>query len=151
MLATLVLWLLASAPAQTTTPADWKIVKDSKGLCQIAVPPDWEALSENSGAAVFRDASTAIAVVTGQPGQAFKPLPESLLRLWRLRKDQLFENTPRRIFYQDRISKHSEEQNGYSVSVPSKSGTCSCHVGALLSVSKETVKTISMSLRPVPE
>ena len=62
MLATLLLWLLAIAPAQST-PADWKIVKDSKGLCQIAVPLDWDALFENTGAAVFHDAATAIAVV----------------------------------------------------------------------------------------
>ena len=54
MLATLLLWLLANAQAQAT-PADWKIVKYSKGLCQIAVPPDWDALSENTGAAVFRE------------------------------------------------------------------------------------------------
>jgi hypothetical protein len=60
MLAALLLWLLASAPAQTP-PADWKIVKDSRVLCQIAVPPDWDALSENSGAAVFHDPSSAIA------------------------------------------------------------------------------------------
>lgn len=73
MLATSLLWLLASASAQTK-PADWKIVKDSKGHCQIAVPADWDSLSENARAAVFHDATTAIAVVTSQPGQAFKPI-----------------------------------------------------------------------------
>jgi hypothetical protein len=39
MCATLFLSLLASDLAQTT-PAGWKIVKDSKGVCQIAVPPE---------------------------------------------------------------------------------------------------------------
>jgi hypothetical protein len=150
MLATLVLWLLASAPAQAT-PADWKIVKDSKGLCEIAVPPNWDALSENTGAAVLHDAATAIAVVTSQPGQTFKPLPESLQRLLGIRKGALFENTPRRIFYQDKTSKHSEDPNGYSASVPSKAGTCSCHVAALPSTPEETAKEIALSLQPVPE
>src|SRR5216684_3938457 len=56
MRATLFLSLLASALAQTT-PAGWKIVKDSKGVCQIAAPPDWDPLSENTGAAVFQDAN----------------------------------------------------------------------------------------------
>jgi hypothetical protein len=150
MLATLLLWLLASAPAETT-PADWKFVKDSKGLCQIAVPPDWDSLSENTGAAVFHDATTAIAVVTSQPGQAFKPLPESLQRLLGIRKDTLFENTPRRIFYQDKVSKHSENPNGYSASVPSKAGTCSCHVAALPSTPEETAKKIALSLQPAQD
>jgi hypothetical protein len=150
MLATLLLWLLAIAPAQTA-PADWKIVKDSKGLCQIAVPPDWEPLSENSGAAVFHDATTAIAVVTSQPGQAFKPLPESLQRLLEIRKDRVFENTSRRVFYQDKISRHPEDPNGYSASVPSKAGTCSCHVTVLPDVPGETAKEIALSLQPAPE
>ena len=145
-----VLWLLASAPAQTP-PADWKIVKDSKGVCQISVPPDWDALSENSGAAVFHDPSTAIAVVTSQPGQVFKPLPESLQRLLGIRKDTIFENTPRRIFYQDRISRHSEDPNGYSAGVPSTNGTCSCHVAALPSTPVGTAKAIALSLQPAPE
>jgi len=150
MLATLLLWLLASAPSQATTPADWKIVKDSKGLCQVAVPADWEQLSENTGAAVFRDATIAIAVVTSQPGQSFKPLPESLLRLLGIRKDKVFENTPKRTYYQDKISKHSAEPNGYSVSVPRKNGTCSCHITVLLTTPAETAKTIALSLQPAP-
>ena len=150
MLATLLLWLLANAQAQAT-PADWKIVKDSKGLCQIAVPPDWDALSENTGAAVFRDTTIAIAVVTSQPGQAFKPLPESLQRLLGIRKDTVFENSPRRIFYQDRISRRSEDPNGYSASVPSKAGTCSCHITAVSSIPEETAKKIALSLQPTQE
>jgi hypothetical protein len=56
-------------------PAGWQIVKnsknDSKNACQIAVPPDWSQYGDNSGAAVFHDVSTAIAVVTSEPGQAF--------------------------------------------------------------------------------
>ncbi|HVP47183.1 MAG TPA: hypothetical protein VMT32_11390 [Bryobacteraceae bacterium] len=150
MLATLLLWLLAGATAQTP-PADWKIVKDSKGLCQIAVPPDWEPLSESSGAAVFREATTAIAVATSQPGQAFKPLSDQLQKLLEIRKDRLFENTLRRVFYQDKISRHPEEPNGYSASVPSKGGTCSCHVTVLPDIPGETAKKIALSLQAVEE
>ena len=148
--ATLFLSLLASAPAQTT-PAGWKIVKDSKVVCQIAVPPDWDLLSENTSAAVFQDATTAIAVVTSQAGQAFKPLPETLQKMLGIRKDKLFENTERRIFYQDKISKRSEDPNAYSASVPGKGGTCSCHVVVLRSVPEETAKKIVLSLGPVQE
>jgi len=150
MRATLFLSLLASALAQTT-PAGWKIVKDSKGICQIAVPPEWEPLSETTGAAVFQDAPTAIAVVTSQAGQAFKPLPESLQKLLGIRKDRLFENTARRIFYQDEISKRSEEPNAYSASVPGKDGTCSCHLVVPPSIPEETAKKIALSLGPAQE
>jgi len=98
MRATVFLSLLASALAQTT-PADWKIVKDSKGVCQIAVPPNWEPLPETTGAAVFHDVTTGIAVVTSPAGQAFQPLTATLQKLFGIRKDKLFENSTRRIFY----------------------------------------------------
>ena len=103
MFAALFLSLVASAWAQTT-PAGWKVVTDSKGACQIAVPPDWELLSEN---------------------------------------------TARRIFYQEKISRHADDPNAYSVSVPGKAGTCSGHISALPSVSDETAKKIALSLGPV--
>jgi hypothetical protein len=150
MRTTLFLSLLASALAQTT-PDGWKIVKDSKGVCQIAVPPDWDPLSENTGAAVFQGPATAIAVVTSQSGQAFKPLTETLQKLLGIRRDKLFENTARRIFYQEKISKHSEDPNAYSASVPGKAGTCSCHVVVLPSVPEETAKKIALSLGPAKE
>jgi hypothetical protein len=69
---------MVSALAQTT-PAGWKIVKDSK-VWRIAVPPDWEPLSENAGAAVLQDTTTAIAVVTSQA---------DLRILWRQREPLL--------------------------------------------------------------
>ena len=150
MRATLFLSLLASALAQTT-PVGWTVVKDVKGLCQIAVPPDWDPLFENTGAAVFQNATTAIAVVTSQAGQAFKPLPETLQKLLGIRKDKLFENTARRIFYQDKISKHSEDHNANSARVTGKAGTCCCHVVVLPRVPEETAKKITLSLGPAQE
>lgn len=150
MLGVVVLSLLASVSAEIP-PAEWKIVKDPRGLCQIAVPPDWEEVSESAGAAVLHDTETAIAVVTSQPGQAFKPLSESLQRLLGIRKAALFENTPRRIFYQDKASKRSVDPNVYDSSVPGKSGTCSCHVAALPGTPEETAKKIALSLQPAPD
>ncbi len=127
------------------------MVTDSKGACQIAVPPEWVPLGDAAGAAVLQDATTAIAVVTSQPGQAFKPLPESLQKLLGMRKEKLFENTARRILYQDKTSKNSEDTNAYSASVPGKAGTCSCRVVFLPSVGEETAKKIVLSLGPLPD
>ena len=149
MLAAL-LALLASVPAQTPA-AGWQTIKDVKGVCQIMVPPDWEPLSGSAGAAVFQGATTAIAVVTSQPGQAFQPLAEKFLKVLDVPKDKLFQNTAKRTFYQDRISRHPDEPNAFSSSVPNKAGTCSCHIVVLPSVTDETAKKIALSLGPVQE
>ena len=146
----LVLLFFSASPAQTV-PAGWKVVKDSRSLCQIAVPPEWVPFEDNTGAAVFRDTTTAIAVVTSQPGQAFKPLPESFLKLMDIPKARMFENTVKRIFYQGKTSRNAEDANAYSASVPGKSGTCSCHLAVLPSIAEEIAKKIALSLGPVSE
>jgi len=151
---TLILLFLPSVSAQVV-PAGWQIVKDSKhdskNACQIAVPPDWSQYGDNSGAAVFHDVSTAIAVVTSQPGQAFRPLPEALQKALDIRKEKMFENTARRIFYQDKTSANREDPNAYSVSVPGKAGTRSGRVTFLPSISEDVARKIALSLGPVPE
>ena len=147
---TLILLFLPSVSAQVV-PARWQIVKDSKNVCQIAVPPDWSPYGDNSGAAVLHEVSTAIAVVTSQPGQAFRPLPESLQKVLDIRKEKMFENTARRLFYQDKTSGNREDPNAYSVSVPGKAGTCSGRVTFLPSVSEDVARKIALSLGPVPE
>ena len=146
----LALLLFFSASAQTI-PAGWKVVKDSKDMCQIAVPPEWVLLEDGSGTAVVQDFRTAIAAVTSQPGQIFKPLPESLQKVLAIRKEKIFENSVKRLFYQDKASKSSSDPTGYSASVPGKAGTCSCHVTFLPSVSADTVRKIALSLGPVPQ
>jgi hypothetical protein len=144
----LVLLSALAAPAQT--PAGWKIIKDSKSTCQISVPADWSPMGDASGAAVFKDPTTAIAVVTAQPGQEFKPLTEPFIRAMGLPKDKIFENSTKRIFYQDETSKGPDDSSAFSVSVPAKAGSCSCHVAFLPSVAGETAKKIALSLAPVP-
>jgi hypothetical protein len=143
----LVFLALPAASAQTA-PADWKTVKDNKGHCQIAVPPEWISLGENTGAVSLRDPTNMMAVVTTQPGQEFKPLSEALVRSLEIPKDKLFENSAKRIFYQDRTSKGTEDANAYSASVPAKSGTCSCRVVFLPANSAEVAKKIALSLAP---
>jgi hypothetical protein len=148
----LLLVLLCSLPALgQTVPADWKIVKDPRNICQIKVPPEWVPLGENTGAAVFHDSTTAIAVVTSQPKQTFKPLSASLQKLLGVAKEKMFENTAKRIFYQEKISRGAEDPDAYSASVPGKDGTCSCHGVFLPSISGETARKIMLSLGSVPD
>ncbi len=143
----LTLILLCGTPlAAQTVPAGWQVVKDSHGSCQVAVPPDWSFWGDNSGAAIFHEPTTAIAVVTSQPGQVFKPLSDSQQRLLNIPKDKLFENSASRIFYQDKSSAKSEDSNAYSASAPGKDGMCSCRVTFLPAVSEETARKIVLSL-----
>jgi uncharacterized protein YbdZ (MbtH family) len=132
-------------------PAGWQIVKDSKNTCQIAVPADWSIYGDSRSAAVFHDPSTALAVVTSQPGQAFAPLTAHLLSILNVSKDNLFENTAKRIFYQDKVSAHPDDPAWYTFSVPAKDGTCSGHLTFLPGVSNDTARKIALSLGPVTE
>src|SRR5205085_3751270 len=117
--------LLLAAEVTPSLPAGWKVIKDSKGACQIAVPADWTP-SENPGSAAFQDAT--IAVVTNQPGQTLKPLSESMQKILGIAKDKLFENTIRRIYYQDKVARNATDSNAFIAMVPGKSGTCSSRV-----------------------
>ena len=150
MVSTLFLSLCLPALAQTV-PAGWKILKDAKSACQIAVPPDWIPLPEAGGAAVFHDPGTGIAVVTSQPGQSFQALSESQLRLIGIAKEKLFENSNKRLFYQDKTSRNTDDSNAYSAMVPGNGGTCSYHVVFLPSITEEIARKIALSLGPATE
>lgn len=144
--------LLFSFTAQTqTAPAGWKIIKDGKGACQIAVPPEWVPLAEISGAAIFHDPKTAIAVVTSQLGQQFKPLSPALLRTIGIPKEKMFENSATRIFFQDKTARNPNDTSSFSTSVPAKNGTCSCRVVVLPTIPEDVAKKIVLNLSAVLE
>jgi hypothetical protein len=150
MVPALFLLFVPPVPAQTV-PSGWKLIKDSKAACQIAVPPEWTPFSESGGSAIFHDPSTAIAIVTSQPGQEFKPMSASMLKLLGIPKEKIFENSASRLFYQDRTSSRPEDENAYTASAPGNAGTCSCRVVFLPSIAAETARKIVLSLRPAPQ
>ena len=145
VLALFALWLHPSMPD------GWKVLKDPKGACQFTVPEVWHASSQQAGWAVLRDATTAIAVVTSQPGQAFKPLPDSLLKMLRIPREKIFENSAKRVYYQDKIAAGPSDTNAFTVIVPGKAGTCSSRVLFLPEVPEETARKIVVSVGPAPE
>ena len=145
--AALGLLLLAPITAQPAPP-DWKKVQDSKNACNIAVPPDWMPFNEGTGAAVFHDATTAIAVVTSQPGQAFRVLTEKQLAMLGVPKGKIFENSAKRLFYQDKSARNTDDSNAFSVMVPGNAGTCSCHVVFVKEIPEDTAKKIALSVEP---
>jgi hypothetical protein len=129
-------------------PGGWQIVKDAKNACQIAVPPDWVVYGESRSAAVLHDSSTALVVVTSQPGQSFGPLTDRLLTVLNITKEKLFENTPKRIFYEDKMSHHPDDPKWYTFSVPGNNGTCSGRLTFLPSLSDDIARKIVLSLGP---
>ena len=143
--------LLLPGAAPATEPAVWKVLKDSKGACQITVPEDWDFSPSEAGWAVLHDSTTAIAVVTSQPGQAFKPLPESLLKMMDIPKARVFENSAKRVYYQDKVAASATDTKAFSVMVPGKAGTCSSRVVFLPEVPEETARKIVLSVGPAPE
>ena len=149
VLALFALWLPGAAPE--SLPTGWKVLRDPKGACQIMVPEAWDSSSDQAGWAVLRDAATAIAVVTSQPDQSFKPLPESLLKMMRIPKGRIFENSAKRVYYQDKLAAKPSDTNAFSVMVPAKAGTCSAHVVFLPDVSEDTARKIALSIGPVAE
>jgi hypothetical protein len=151
MLLALVLLCCARTLGQTVPPG-WQLIRDAKAACQIAVPAEWVPFGENNGAAMLHDSTTAIAVVTAQPGQEFKALSPALVKAIGVSKDKLFENTAKRVYYQDRISRTPEETNAFSATVPGRGGgSCSVHVVVLPSVPEDIAKKIALSLGPAPE
>lgn len=148
--AALGLLLLAPLIAQTVPP-DWKTVNDAKNACKIAVPPDWTPFSEGSGAAVFHDASTGIAVVTSQPGQTFKVLTDRQIAMLGVPKARIFENSAKRLFYQDKVARNSDDSNAYSSMVPGNAGTCSCHVVFVKEIPEDTARKIALSVAPAEQ
>jgi hypothetical protein len=146
--ASLILFFTHSAAAQVV-PTGWQLIKDSKNNCQIAVPADWSPYGDNYGAAIFHDTTTAMAVVTSQPGQTFRPLSEALLKVLDIPKDKMFENSAKRVFYQDKTSGGPEDPNGYTFSVPGKAGTCSGRLTFVPSITEDAARKIALSLGPV--
>ena len=143
--------LLCCLPARgQAVPAGWKVITDNKATCRIVVPAEWSALGETSGAAVFHDSTTAIAVVTSRPGQEFKPLSAAQLKNFGIPKEKMFENSTARIFFQDKTSRNPNDTSAFSASLPAKSGTCSCRVVVLPSIPADVAKKIALSLSPVP-
>jgi hypothetical protein len=137
--------------APESLPEPWKALRDAKGACQIMVPGAWDSSSDRAGFAVLRD-SPAVAVVTSQPGQAFQPLPEALLKMLGIPKERVFENSAKRVFYQDKAAATSADTTkAFSAMVPGKAGACSSRVVFPPEVPEDTARKIVLSLGPAPE
>jgi hypothetical protein len=65
----------------------------------LGVTPEGEPFADGTGAAVRHDPTTAIAIVTSQPGQFFRPFSDAPLKMLGIPQEKVFENTAKRLFY----------------------------------------------------
>jgi len=139
---------LCSMAAAQTVPAGWKSVKEGKGACQAAVPPDW-ALASEPGMAKTKDTGTVLApsgmVVVTSDVDRLHPMPEAVQKMF---EAQMIENTDKRVFY------FHEDRNGkqYTATVPGKGGNGRCHATVSFlpaKVKDEIAKQVALSISPV--
>jgi len=90
--------LLAGAAAAQTVPAGWKVINDSKKLCQVAVPADWTPDAIFKSMAISPDQKSNV-VVHGLPaGTDYKTVVENAKKLFPPVK--IFEESATRIWFQ---------------------------------------------------
>jgi hypothetical protein len=141
----LLLALCGMAAAQTV-PAGWNVIKEGKGACQAAIPPDW-APGSGPGTAHAKDMMEGMLVVTSDIDR-LQPMPEFLQQSL---VDQMIENTDKRVFYSEKANASSQNRL-YHATVPGKGGKGRCHATVTFQPSKvkdEIAKQIALSIGPV--
>jgi hypothetical protein len=127
--------------AAQSVPSGWKIVKDDKSTCQMAVPADWSVPSPTGGSANSPKLMEAMAVVVNDPFQ-LKPMPEAIQKMEKVQ--MMFENTAKRVFH----STAANKSTNYKLSVPAKNGACTVQVTFQPSFSKDAAKQIALTAGP---
>ena len=133
------LLLAAIALQAQDVPAGWKVVKDTKGACQLAVPPDWavdgssakspdgntDAVPHGQRAGLGFSEATGIAKSVMKPA---KILEDSANRLW-----YTFENT------------NGKPGTNYYVAVAT-APVCTAQVSFKNATAEDTAKKIAVTL-----
>jgi hypothetical protein len=138
-------FLALLAAAAQTSPAGWKVIKDQRGTCQVAVPPDWIPSTRNPGVASAKDVLEGMVVVTGD-SQRLKPIPESMQKVMKIEK--LYENTDKRVVYMTHIARDAKDSSSLSVAVPAQSGSCMTQVTYRSTISDDLAKKIAFTVGP---
>jgi hypothetical protein len=136
---------LCGMAAGQTVPAGWNLIKDAKGVCQAAIPPDWTPATL-PGMAKTKETGTVLVpsgtVVVTSDVDRLQPMPKEVQKLL---VDQMIENTDQRVFYSNKSSASTE----YNASVPGKGGKGRCHAAVSFQPSKvkdEIAKQIALSI-----
>jgi hypothetical protein len=129
-------------------PAGWKVLKDEKGVCQVAVPANWRVAPAGMNASLG-SLMENMATVTSDVDR-LQPMPETAQKILGVTK--MIENTDQRVFYFSRTEYRGNVALGYHTSVPGKGGKGRCHVAVGFKagmVTDDVAKQIALTLAPV--
>ena len=122
--------LVASSAAYALAPPGWKVIKEDKGKCQMAVPPGWkqqEILGQKIAAAEAPD-KTVDAVVNLMDDVNWEMFNSIVYQVYSKEKDRpKIENGPKRLWF-DIVTLAPHGKTGWYVAVPGKAGACNAQV-----------------------
>jgi hypothetical protein len=128
----------SSLPAQDV-PAGWKVVKDKQGVCQIAVPANWEADKLLSSFVSSPDGN-ANAVPHGlRAGQTFPAATAGAKQV--MVPTKIIEDSAKRLWY----AYSGTAPSSWYVAVPG-STVCTAQIAFKAPAMEETAKKIALSL-----
>ena len=130
--------LLCGLAAAQSVPPGWKIVKDSKGACQMAVPPDWRVSNDMA----FHNNTPPDQAGVASSTLGISPINASTQKM--LHVDKMFENTNQRIFF----SVGGGRSKDFRINVSRPGGACSATVTFSPPITEDTAKKIALSVGP---
>jgi hypothetical protein len=135
----------ASLAVASTVPAGWKVVKDHKGTCQYAVPPDWK--TGTFGDATSPDGKGSINVNGAQ--QTMSEIKQNSAMVMPV--DKVVEDTPSRYWYVYKAQGSAEVDNtNWYVAVPASSSvTCIAQISFKGATTEALGKQIVNTIGPV--
>jgi len=136
--------LSAVAGAQSV-PAGWHAVKDSKSICQAAVPGDWK---QTPVPAMMADSKqTLTELIVNEEYDSFKPMSPELLKMHGAEK--VVENDAKRIFLVGKANTFlGKTTRSWSIWVPAAKGTCHMEISLTSGADEDLARKVADTLQP---
>ena len=122
--------LFAVSAATAQVPAGWKVIKEDKGKCQMAVPAEWkqgDILGKKIASADSPDKSVD-AVVNLMDDVDWNMFNSLVYQIYSKEKDRpKIESGPKRLWFEI-VSMAPAGKTAWYVAVPGKAGACNAQV-----------------------
>jgi hypothetical protein len=126
-------------------PAGWKIVKDSKAACQMAVPSDWQ---QGIIPSMFHDAKEGVTITLVQE-TSYQVKPMSDLELKAHKAEKVVENSNQRVYLEEPLFTFGRSSTKpWDVWVAAPKGSCHATVSIKTGVDEATARKIVDTVKP---
>jgi hypothetical protein len=126
-------------------PSGWKVVKDKKGTCQMAVPADWVTDKLLVSNATSPDNKSSAVVHGASPDQSFAEATDMVKQV--IKPAKILEDSGKRLRYVYEGNGSAAGATNWYAAVPGKP-VCTMQVTFRAPVLEETAKKIIMSEGP---